>query len=85
MLANLMLASEPRACPLSLLKIFFSLRLLQHIGGLLASSPVFEVYSAFEVFIPLLKCLFLTKTIACRFSLGREVMVLCENTGKTNA
>lgn len=51
MLANLMLASKPRVCPMSLLKIFLSLPSATHWWAT-CFQPMFEMYSAFEVFIP---------------------------------
>lgn len=52
MIANLMLASKPRICPMSFLKIFFSLPSAAHWCPPCLQPLCFEVYSAFEVFIP---------------------------------
>ena len=78
MLANVMFASKPRIRPTSLRKIFFSLPSAAHWWPTRFQPCVLR-------FILFLKCLFLTKTIACSFSLGREDMLLIENMGKTNA
>lgn len=76
MIANLVLLNPGFAqC---LFSKFSFLCLLQHTGVLLASN------ACVSRFILLLKCLFLTETIACSFLLGREVMVLFENMEKTN-
>lgn len=77
MIGNIVVASKPRICPMSLRKIFFSLP---------SAAPwcpsCFQPCGLRSVL--LLKCLFLTETIACSFLLGREVMVLSENMEKTN-